>query len=372
MAKKQGKAGSERLSLANLSPEQLKVFQAQLDLQDRAVQMAQAAADRQLAEQLRKEQEARDIETLRAQQAAEDADRAAKRQALLDVASIYSRQGADVAAQYETAAGDIERQRQTILQQLADAVSRGETSIGSAQEQFLKDLVESQAYQNVPLIELGQIQNPLLAGLQAEGASTAGVQTQTEQDKQVAAQLAALTRGAMTQLNVGEQNYLAALRNAGALSAQESRNLLAGTAASRRMDIQSQYDQLANQIAQRRLEDIADIQSREAASKSEAAGYAPIERTPLQPTEVKPFDYNAAYEQARLDALAAIRSALPQPVTTPKPSSSTATTGSSPMTGSAPIYVPYQNLPKDATLTPAQLKRKREQEDLIALRQRGL
>lgn len=309
-----------RQSVGAITPEQLKVLQRQWELQDRAFEMAQAAVDRQLADRLRQEQAARDLAKEREAQAAEDAQRAAQYNALQNIADIYSRQRSDVSGLYDRQAAAAESQRQAILQQLAEAASRGESEIGSAQEQFLKDLVATQAYQDVPLVELGQVANPLLAGLQAEGASAAGVQAQTEQDRQMAAQLAALTRGATRQLNVGEQNYLAALRNAGALSAQQARSSLAATRAAREQGVRSQFDALANEIAQRRLQDISDIQGREAEARGQAGQYAPIIReTPMPVPQEPAFDYAAELAKARREAEAALRASLPQmpPVVNP-------------------------------------------------------
>lgn len=312
-----------RQSVGAITPEQLKVLQRQWDLQDRAFEMAQAAVDRQLAERLRQEQANRDLAKEREAQAVEDAQRAAQFNALQNIADIYSRQRSDVSGLYDRQAAAAESQRQQILQQLADAVSRGESDIGSAQEQFLRDLVGSQAYQDVPLVELGQVQNPLLAGLQAEGASAAGVESQTQQAQQAAQQLAALTRGAMRQLNVGEQNYLNALRNAGALSAQQARTSLAATRAAREQGVRSQFDALANEIAQRRLQDIADIQTREAEARGQAGQYAPIIReTPMPVPQEPAFDYAAELAKARAQAEADLRASLPRydtPTNLPEP-----------------------------------------------------
>ena len=182
----------------------------------------------------------------------------------------------------------------------------------------MRDLVAGQAYQDVPLVELGQIQNPLLAGLAAEGASAAGVQAESDQARQAAAQLAALTRGAMRQLNVGEENYLRALRNAGVTAASQARQDLAGRQFGIGQGIRSQYDQLAQQIAQQRLSDIGELETAAAKARAEAEGYAPIERTTPMPIVPEPaFDYAAELEKARLAALAQIRQALPTVVVSP-------------------------------------------------------
>ena len=319
--------------MPQLSPQQLALLQQKFSLQDRAFELAQQAVDRQLADRLRREQQARDFAQAQQEQAAQDAERAAQYSALQNVANIYAQQAKDIGGQYDVAAGDIESQRQNILQQLQDAVASGESGIGSAQEQLLRDLVATQAYQDVPLVELGQVANPLLPGLQAEGASTAGVQAQTEQDRQMAAQLAALTRGAVRQLNVGEQNYMTALRNAGALSAQQARAALAAGAAGQRMGIQSRFDELSSQIAQRRLQDIAAAQAQEASARGQAGAFAPIERPAAMPVPEEPaFDYAAELAKARAQAEADIRASM-RGLITPPVAGTGATSGKKNKTG---------------------------------------
>lgn len=311
MAKKRG----DRVPVGQLTPAQQKAFQAQLDLQERAFKMAQAQADREQENYLTRIAEQRAQQQAMEAQARENAERQAQFNALNEVAKIYSGQAGQYGKQFDVYGSQVQGQREAALQQLAEAVNRAETGIGSAQDQFLKDLVSSQAYQNVPLVELGQQQNPLLAGLAAEGASTAGVQGQSAQDAQIAAQLAAMTRGAMGQLNVGEQNYLAALKNAGALSAQQARTGLAGQQAMVGQGIRSQYDQLAQQIAQQRLEAVSGAERQAAEARAQAQGYKPVEvATPLPIMPEPAFDYAAELEKARQAALAQIRASLPPSV----------------------------------------------------------
>lgn len=308
MAKKRASAGS-------LTPAQRDAFQAQLDLQERALAMAQAQADRDYESYLRRlEQQRADTAAIRAQ-AEEDAQRAAQFNALAEVARIYGGQAEQIGSQYDVYSGQVQAQREAALQQLAEAARRGETTIGEAEQALLRDLVATQAYRDVPLVELGQIQNPLLAGLAAEGASAAGVQAESEQSRQAAAQLAALTRGAMSQLNVGEENYLKALQNAGRFAAAQSRQDLAGRQFGIGQGIRSQFDQLAQQIAQQRASEVASAEARAAEARAQQAGFAPIERPTPMPTMPEPeFDYAAQLEAARRAALASIRAALPPAV----------------------------------------------------------
>jgi len=337
MAKKRKKA-----DVGQLTPAQVKVFEAQLALQQRAQEMAEA--------QVKREQET--------------AARQAQFEAMGRMADMYRERAGAVGSQYDTYAGQVGSQREAALRQLAEAAEGGRGRIGSAQEQFLKDLVATRAYQDVPLLELGQVENPLLAGLRAEGASTAGVEAQSAQDAQIAAQLAALTRGSMGQLNVGEQNYLNALRNEAAQSAAGARTSLAGTEFQGRQGIQSEYDKLAQQIAAQRLGEVSDYEGRALEAAGQQQEFAPVEQG----------DYAAQLEAARKAALASIRRSLPMTSTGGGKTGTTDTSVTTPVAGTigssfGKVTVPYQNLPKGATLTPQQLKRKREAEEILALQQ---
>jgi len=308
MAKKAGK----KVNPADMTAAQQAAFQAQLALQEQALQMAQAQADRDYDSYLRRLEQARADAAAAQQQAAEDEQRAAQFKALGDVAALYGSRAKQVGSQYDVYGGQVQAQREAALRQLSEAAGRGEATIGEAEQALLRDLVATQAYQDVPLVELGQIQNPLLAGLAAEGASAAGVESETAQAQQAAAQLAAMTRGAMRQLNVGEENYLRALQNAGRFAAAQSRQDLAGRQFGVGQGIRSEYDQLAQQIAQQRLSDVGAAELQAAEAKAQQTAYQPIVRPAPMPTMPEPaFDYAAQLEAARKAALASIRSALP-------------------------------------------------------------
>ena len=276
MAKKRG----NRVPVGQLNKAQQAAFDAQLALQQRALEMAQAQVERERA----------------------NAERQAQFNAFDELAKLYTNRAAETGRQFDVYGGQVEAQRQAALQRLAESTETGMGGISSAQEQLMRDLVGSQAYQTTPLIELSQIQNPLLAGLAAEGASAAGVEAQSAQDAQIAAQLAGLARGAATQLNVGEQNYMNALRNAGMLSAAQARQQLSGMRAMGTQQIGSEYDKLAQQIAQQRLGDVADYESKAAEAVANRQTFAPVNEA----------DYATQLEAARQVALQQIRAALPK------------------------------------------------------------
>lgn len=339
MAKKRG----NKVPVGQMNKAQQAAFEAQLALQERALEMAQKQVERDR----------------------EAAERKAQFEAFGQLADLYTSRAGEIGGQYDAYAGQSEARRRAALERLGKSAEMGAADISGAEQALLRNLVAGQAFQNVPLVELGQQQNPLLAGLAAEGASTAGVEGQSAQDAQIAAQLAALTRGAMGQLNVGEQNYLNALRNAGMLSAAQARQQLAGTRAQGEMDIGSEYDRLAQEIGRQRLSDITDYESRAAEAAGQQKAFTPIAEA----------DYDAQLEAARKAAMQSIRRALP--VATGGRGGTTPTNVSEPTGGAISdlfgrVSVPYTKLPEGAKLTPQQLKRKREAEDIAALRKRGL
>ena len=353
---------NKKASIASLTPEQQKAFQAQLDLQERALAIAQAQADR--------EQKAYEASVARQQDRAE---REAQFNALNEVAKLYSSQAEESGRQFDDYSATAVSRRDDALRQLAEAASRSEKAITGAETDTLANLIATKAYRDVPLVELGQQQNPLLAGLAAEGASTAGVEQQSAQDAQMAAQLAALSRGAMSQLNAGEENYLTALRNAVRYEGGLARQDLAGRQFGVGQGLRSDYDQLAQQIAQQRLEAVSGAERQAAEALAQAQGF-----TAIDDEAPAAFDYNSALENARRSAMQQINRALPRRTGSGKTTNTVNKNVSSPtgLGGITDLFgkvtIPYQDLPKSATLSNQQIKRLREAQDIQTLRQRGL
>jgi len=222
------------------------------------------------------------------------AERERKFSALNKVADIYSQQGKD---SYDTSLGrikslygqqesDINSQRGASLDALLQAVNAGSGQISGAEQQFLSSLVTPTAYSNVPLVDLGQTpqSNPLMGALQAEGADTSGVTAQSATDAALAQQYAQLVRNTAGQLNTGNRNYMDALRNAGIGAAAAGRQGLATGKAQYTNQINSKYDDLANQLAMQRMEALQRAEdarnaseTQTAVSRAEAAQYAPTQ-----------------------------------------------------------------------------------------------
>jgi len=249
------------------------------------------------AEYDKADREAQQVLDDREASAQEKADAVAERQrkfaAYSKVADIYAGQGAQTDALYGAQLEDLPSRRQADLDALLQAVSAGQGQISGAENQFLSSLVTPTAYSDVPLVDLSTTQpvNPLMGALGAEGASTAGVTGQSAMDAALAAQYAQLARQSAGQLNVGAQNYMNALRNAGVGAAAAGRQQLATGQTAYQNQINAKYSDLANQLAMQRLQAQQDAEIRAAQARAEAAAYGETPaRTPVTQTE----DPNAA------------------------------------------------------------------------------
>ena len=257
--------------------------------------------------------------------AQEKADAVAERQrkfaAYSKVADIYAGQGAQTDALYGGQLEDLPSRRQADLDALLQAVSAGQGQISGAENQFLSSLVTPTAYSDVPLVDLSTTQpvNPLMGALGAEGASTAGVTGQSAMDAALAAQYAQLARQSAGQLNVGAQNYMNALRNAGVGAAAAGRQQLATGQTAYQNQINAKYSDLANQLAMQRLQAQQDAEARAAQARAEAAAYgeapaAPVDVPVQMPVTPPPVDPNVVAEEERKKrereaAIAAIQAA---------------------------------------------------------------
>ena len=269
------------------------------------------------AEYDKADREAQKVLDDREASAQEKAEAVAERQrkfaAYSKVADIYAKQGAQTDALYGGQLEDLPSRRQADLDALLQAVSAGRGAITGAENQFLSSLVTPTAYSNVPLVDLSTTQpvNPLMGALGAEGAGTAGVTGQSAMDAALAAQYAQLARNTAGQLNVGSQNYMNALRNAGVGAAAAGRQQLATGQTMYQNQINTRYSDLANQLAMQRLQAQQDAEARAAQARAEAAAYgetpaapvasaAPVVDVPVQmPVTPPPVDPNVAAEAER-------------------------------------------------------------------------
>jgi hypothetical protein len=264
-----------------------------------------------------------DAEATAQEKAEAKAERERKFASLNKVADIYKQQGEDsyktsterIGSLYGGQEDRLGTNRADSLDSLLKAVTASRGQIGDAEQQFLSSLVAPTAYSDVPLVDLSQSAqpNPLLGNLASEGASTAPVTAQSALDAQLAGQYAQMARNTATQLNTGNQNYMTALRNAGTGAAAAGRQELATGQNRYTNDINTRFDDLANQLAMQRMEALQraddarnDAAVRTATAQADASQYAPTEPPepdesdlPVLPVLPPPPDPNAVAEAER-------------------------------------------------------------------------
>jgi hypothetical protein len=179
------------------------VKKAQADAERRAnaaVAAAKTAADKAAAEKerIRAINAGRQAEAFLRTQAQDIKDRTMTR-----ISELYAPMEASSKEQYDA-----------ILAGVDTAFTNAEKTVKTAQEQFAANFQPSTAYQGAPVATYSVADNPLLAALQSQGAGTAEVAAATDYARQSAQQTSDLEKWAMSQLNIGQQNYGSAIQNA--------------------------------------------------------------------------------------------------------------------------------------------------------------
>jgi hypothetical protein len=127
----------------------------------------------------------------------------------------------------------------TVLQSASEAFDLAEEQVSGAQTNFEQQFRPSTAYEGVPISTFNVADNPLLAALQSQGAGTGEVQAATDLARQTAQSTSDLEKYALSQLNVGQQNYGSAQQNAALMGTMAGLQQLGG----RRADVKSSIEQ---------------------------------------------------------------------------------------------------------------------------------
>ena len=130
---------------------------------------------------------------------------------------------------------------ETVLQSASDAFDLAEKQVGEAQTNFQQQFKPSTAYEGVPISTLNVADNPLLAALQQQGAGTGEVQAETDYARQSAQSTSDLEKWALSQLNVGQQNYGSAVQNAAQMGTMAALQQLGGRRADVKTGIEQQF-----------------------------------------------------------------------------------------------------------------------------------
>ena len=126
-----------------------------------------------------------------------------------------------------------------VLKSASEAFDLAEEQVSGAQTNFEQQFRPSTAYEGVPISTFNVADNPLLAALQSQGAGTEQVQAATNLARQTAQSTSDLEKYALSQLNVGQQNYGSAQQNAALMGTMAALQQLGG----RRADVKSGIEQ---------------------------------------------------------------------------------------------------------------------------------
>jgi hypothetical protein len=186
-----------------------------LDADAAAVKKAEADAERRAnaaiaAAKTAAEKAAAEKERIRAINAGRQAEKFLREQAENVKTSATER----IANLFDPMVAGSEEEKARMLESVGTAFDNSINQVKTAQEQFAANFKPSTAYEGAPVATYSVADNPLLAALQSQGAGTAEVGAATDYARQSAQQTSDLEKWAMSQLNVGQQNYGSAVQNA--------------------------------------------------------------------------------------------------------------------------------------------------------------
>jgi hypothetical protein len=161
---------------------------------------------------------------------------------------------------YSPEKGSLDAQEAARLKLLSDAISGATGDITRAEEEFLKYLPTSTAYEGVPLVNLPIEQNPLIAALQSQGAGTGSVEAQRALDVALSQQLQQLGQRSAEQTGAAEQAYLDALRRSGVGAGAAGRQYLAQQQPALEAAYRSEFDKARAELARQQAKDQADAE----------------------------------------------------------------------------------------------------------------
>ena len=180
----------------------------------------------------------------------------------------YAQQASDLASEMQNIYNPLFNQQQTALDAqrkaamdfLAAQYGGSQGSINQATQEALAAIPQkSMAYQNVPIVNLQQEQNPLLSALGAYGAGAEGVQAQSAADAQMAQQLADLVKGSAGQMSSAQQAILDAARSDVQTGGSTALQQLALARQAQEAGISAEQMRALNELAGSRAQSAADI-----------------------------------------------------------------------------------------------------------------
>lgn len=183
-------------------------------------------------------------------------------------ANLYEQQAANLANElqgiydplFTQQQTGIDAQRKAAMEFLTSQYGGNEQAINQATQAALAAIPQqSMAYQNVPIVNLQQEQNPLLSALGAYGASGEAATAQSAADAQVAQQLADLVRGSAGQMSTAQQAILDAARSDVQTGGASALQQLALARQAQEAGINAEQMRALNELSGARAASAADI-----------------------------------------------------------------------------------------------------------------
>ena len=217
----------------------------------------------------------------------------AKTNALNSIAGIYNPQSAALGTQ-----------KQEQLDLLQQVLKQAGTDIDNSEKNFLANLRNPTAYNDVPLINMPQEQNALMAALQSQGADTGQVAAQSASDSSMNNFMQQLLSRSNQQYGNAQTNYVDALRNAGMGAAKSGRDYLALEQPRLQSGINTKYSDLAAQLAGDRSKAEADAQTAYEKAMADAAALK-VDAGTKYPQKPKPAGIGSSMTEEEKNRLAA-------------------------------------------------------------------
>jgi hypothetical protein len=173
------------------------------------------------------------------------------------------------------------------------AAARGQ--VQGAGDDFIKTFVDSIAYKDIPITAYNAPTNPLLDALKSQGASTGEVDAASALASATSQGTSDLAKWAASQLNVGQQNFDAASKNAAMGATAAGLQGLAGQEPRIKAGMQSDLNRRLGDISGQRFNATENVYSREASRRDAANNLL---------AETKQFELSQAEIQAGIDRAA--------------------------------------------------------------------
>lgn len=175
------------------------------------------------------------------------------------------------------------------------AAARGQ--VQGAGDDFIKTFVNSIAYKDVPIAAYNAPTNPLLDALKSQGASTGEVDAASALANATSQGTSDLAKWAAGQLNVGQQNFDAASKNAAMGATAAGLQGLAGQEPRIKAGMQSDLNRRLTDISAQRSNATENVYNREASRRDAANNLL---------AETKQFELSEAEIQAGIDRAAKV------------------------------------------------------------------